>query len=484
MTFSSLNWPVKRLSLYDAIDHLEANAEQPFSFSWILQELRQHCQIHNPKPAEHIKSLLQESFQWGIYNRNDKDELLYFPGKQLFEKTSFKICLSQEEITQEILIFGDRLLPFLPYSSPQHQLQIHFEQELVPLTRYETSADQLNKYFSLLPEDPNLCELSGSGLLSTSPTRLVTQAADLSHFFQQTEFKPGDQLLVQVQDYFKPSLRIQHYSVEQQIQTRKQEVKLTKILEKIILKHAKKSKINHPINALLNAYAELKFANKLPEKLLSVENFLKETKKLQVLYLRQEAFLCPAGYTEAQCMNIVHQQVAVHDGRCETMDDILFSHNSELDEQILESYILSRWNAGQLNANSLQKELFELFPADPLDPDLDDVFNQLCTQKIDELQRNYWPLINKPIQNGLRDQVLKILECLQLTQAKLGQQQEFLHSKFYQLKQYVHYFLFTLSQNLTSKELSYITQGSQELQAELHTLQAEILYPLTNKKQI
>lgn len=472
-----LNWPLKRLSLYDAVGHLEANVEQPFSFSWALQELKQNCQIHNPKPAAHVKNLLQESFQWGIYGQ---EEPLYFPGKQLFEQKSFKISLTAEEIQQTVSVFGDRLFPFLPYSAPQRKLQVTFDQEPVALIKYETSQDSLNQYFPLLPEDSIAYEPTDnfSTIISPHSARVVTEAADLKVFFEKTGFQAKDQLLIQVQDYFKLHIHIQRYSLKQQIQNRQQEVKLAKILEQIILSQAKGGQLNHPINALLNAYAELEFNHCLPNQLLSLESFLKEAKKLKVLCLCQEIFLCPQDYTEAQCINILHQQALVKDGRCETLDDILFSKNSDLDEQILEAYILDRWSFNKLDATLLQKELFEMYPADALSPRLKNIFSQLYLQKIKDLQLRCWPLINKPQQNWLRHQTLEVLESLQSIQLKLSQRQEILHSKLYHLKHLAHYFLFTLSHNLMHKELGHMVQYWQELKLDVQDLQSQILHSI------
>ena len=475
------NWPNKKLSLYDALSLIEVSAHEPFSFSWIKEEIKQHCFCYNHDPEEHLKSILNQSTTLGVIHGPDP---LYVPGKLLFEKKKFRILPTQKEIELGILIPGHRFYPWLSVFVSPDEINLFWRNIKFTETKYKNTMEELQYYYHLLPDEDTFCVIHPVINREDKPQYIyTTPALNLSEFYDFYNFKHGDELLIEVDDFYEGNTKIRFYP---------REAVLRKFLKTIDRDRAIVHEISQyiedtgeqpqPIKALLDAYTRLQSKGSLPHGIQSSWPIVLYESKRIFIYRSQS---CPYLVLKKQsrqeiAFNINHQML-FHDGRCETLDDLFVTGNCELDEVILKAYILDNLTKKSHPKEKLFEKVFHLFPIQFSNEKYKNLLSRFYYDLFSLISEDACAILRNRKQNQIRKKTLNVMESLQEIQKEMDLPvEDDIYADLDFLGIEIHNLLGILGYPLNSGDLKHLFYQINEIENTLQDFQKKLIGKLNN----
>ncbi|MGK0289784.1 MAG: hypothetical protein ACI86H_001230 [bacterium] len=407
------DWPDEKLGLYDAMLLIETEAAFPFSFSWIVNEIKQHCYLRNPQPEDHIQRILNESFNLGVVHSPNPT---YYPARYLFENRSFRVYPTEEEIENGILIPGHRFYPWVSFFVPPSEVNLHWKGKEQELILYESSIEHLNPYYNLLSSSEIFSVLEAVDPYHFDVDAIeefLTPAFDVQSFYDEHNIQEGDQFEIRVKDYLKGTIEILPISREVFFSEKKDSLTADHlILDDIHDYIMETGEQSFPVKGILDCYARLENQGKYPEvaptgwpKLISNNN------SLHICSFQESAFLSAKNQDDEEVVFNILNEHLISDGRCETIDDLLSTGHCDLDSTTLRAYIINEMLKGRdTSLEKLLDHIFHYFPIRDLSEAQNRIFEELYEALCAELITEQEQFHKDEVGTKLRSKGLELME--------------------------------------------------------------------------
>lgn len=217
--------PNENITLEDLVEHYLENVVEPFRLEDFFKAMELQMTKEN---QEDIYELMVNSGE--VVLDND----CFYPRVSFLKDFVLRITPTDYEIEKSILIPGHRLLPFLPLDLLSDEVWFTYNNTLLEQRNIHLSVELLDTYFDLLDIDE--IPILGSELYSNRDPRVSILVFDLTKFYQGNHFKPGDSIILKIEDFFEGTFSI-HYDPLSNIRTREKEIKAR---DKLIIDTLKK----------------------------------------------------------------------------------------------------------------------------------------------------------------------------------------------------------------------------------------------------
>ena len=207
------------LSLWAAVQDFIDDTDKPFSLNEIVAAV---TPLVTPRPnlSKEIGELLPNS-EW-VFRSEGQDT--YIARGLYWEKAQFRICPTDKEVQQKILLVGHRFLPFCSMGISPLDIQIRASGKNIKQKAVKWTLASLLPMFSifgwegtldyLLDDHPDNEQLLGEeGLPSHAELDLKKfelTVFDMGKFYKDHNFKTGDQLLLTVRNWYKGTYQVDY----------------------------------------------------------------------------------------------------------------------------------------------------------------------------------------------------------------------------------------------------------------------------------
>ena len=334
---SDIPWPEPKPGLEAAVDLVGQHVSRPFHLQEIAAEIQRHAHIRNPKPQEHIRSLLAEHADLACI----PSEELYIPGRILFPDATFYIQPTELELAEGILVPGHRLYPFMSFSVAPNQVQLCSE-ELQPFPQRVVTRpfEDLVIYHTLMgiPEMLLLCQSDEDEPPTGPEAPLKMEVYDLSSFYEAHGFSGDDLILARVLDYATGRFQLQYAGAQTRLALRKDTVEWDAQLTRVLLDLMENVGVQPPLHLLRDAYAHLFQEGLDLSKPATPFGILLRESAVALEYYYNRPCLAPRG--EDPVTFYGEMPIPVYDGRCETLADIFVKGDLSLSMSYVRAAIL------------------------------------------------------------------------------------------------------------------------------------------------
>ena len=347
---------------------MEEQANTPISMNVIMLEIKKKARIHNPDPDAHIRNLLVESPYLGYASHQDT----LIPTRTLYKNLSFRIQPTPHEIKFKILIPGHRLLPYTAPDIAPHELRFYYKRKKVRWKTHRDSIEDLMLYFNLISQTNLMHFITPLPEGSPGGIPLVdTEVLDLSAFYEETNFKSGEQVNVNILDYDKGRFNLTRVTREELLMERKAMVAQDKKLIEYLNNELKNLPPRFPCEPLLNAQSAL-YMDQLQEIDQDGEGtpavpyspygpLLNNNDLIELDFFNPAGVLTlvPSGVSADEFYAAYFDaQTFRQDGRCENLDDLFEIAGLSLNESMVRAYIMDGLAFGDKKPATILERMF------------------------------------------------------------------------------------------------------------------------------
>ena len=330
-------WPEPKPGLEAAVDLVEQHVSRPFHLQEVVAEIQRHAHIRNPRPQEHIRSLLAERSDLACI----PSKALYIPGRNLFRDTAFYIQPTEQELAEGILVPGHRFYPFMSFSVAPNLAQLCTEErQPFPQRTVTRPFEDLVIYHTLIgiPEMLLLCQSDEDEPPTEPEAPLKMEVYDLSSFYETHGFSGDDLILARVLDYATGRFQLRYAGAQSRLALRKDTVERDAQLTRVLLDLMEAVDLRPPLYLLRDAYAHLFQEGIDLSKPATPFGILLRESAVALEYYYNRPCLVPRGENPVAFYG--EAPIPVYDGRCETLADIFVKGDLSLSMSYVRAAIL------------------------------------------------------------------------------------------------------------------------------------------------